>query len=129
MARMMSFAFFLSLAFSAAAQWQVRFTYSDAGGGWADTPYELVRGSNGADAGGIRTSSLPGVWITLPHGTREGDTVTATAHAFGGYVLPPEGTHWDAYACDCTPFASVTSSSGVMLSTLVASSSCILRTK
>lgn len=34
--------------------------------------------------------------------------VTATAHPFGSYVLPPGGTHWDAYdSCDCyAPFAS-----------------------
>lgn len=67
-----------------------------------------MSGTNAAGAAGITESSLPGVWLSLPHGTRQGDMVTATAHPFGGYVLPPGGTHWDVYdSCDCEPpFAS-----------------------
>ena len=96
-----------TLPYSAAGLWQFAFSYSDESGG-ASTPYMIMSGTNAAGAGGITESNLPGVWLSLPHGTRQGDMVTATAHPFGGYVLPPGGTHWDAYdSCDCAPpFAS-----------------------
>lgn len=96
-----------TLPYSAAGLWQFAFSYSDADGGYANTPYTLIHGSNAAAAGGIDDSNLPGVWVSLPNGAHQGDTVTSIAHPFGGYVLPAGGTHWDAYGpCDCKPFAS-----------------------
>ena len=97
-----------TLPYSAAGLWQHSFTYDDNQGTYASTPYTIMSGTNAVGAAGITASNLPGVWLSLPHGTRQGDRVTATAHPFGGYVLPPDGTHWDAYdSCDCArPFAS-----------------------
>jgi hypothetical protein len=70
-----------------------------------------MSGTNGIAAfDGLTTSNLPGVWLTMPTGLAGGDTVTATAHPFGGYVQPPGGAHWDAYGgtCYCERIASTT---------------------
>jgi hypothetical protein len=102
-----------TLPYSASAKWQLHFQYAVDDTHMVETPYTTFGGSNGAPAGtGIAESTLPGVWLSLPRGTREDEPVTATAHAFGGYVIPPDGTHWDAYGpCDCAPFASTTNHS------------------
>jgi len=99
-----------TVPYSASGRWEYRFTYGDTAGG-VEIPYTFMNGTNGAPAGsGVTESTLPGVWLSMPHGTRQGDTVTATAHPFGGYAIPTGGTHWDVYSgCNCQPaFASAT---------------------
>ena len=104
-----------TLPYSAAAEWLYNFTITDVPGYWFDTSsfdpgpdFPTFHGTNGAPAGsGVTTSNLPGVWLSMPKGTLIGDRVTVTAHPFGGYVIPPSGTFWDAYAatCSCGDFA------------------------
>jgi hypothetical protein len=101
-----------TLPYSASGRWEWAFGYGDGANG-AATPYTFMTGTTGVAAGGITDSSLPGVWLSMPSGTRIGDLVTATAHAFGGYVIPPNGAHWTAASgCDCQqPFAKATNHS------------------
>jgi hypothetical protein len=103
-----------TLPYSAGAEWMYNFTIDAAGhsfdtSSYAPGPgYPTFRGTNGAPAGsGITTSTIPGVWLSMPKGTLIGDQVTATAHPFGGYVMPPSGAFWDAYevGCNCRDFA------------------------
>ncbi len=92
----------LTMPYSASAQWLYDYQMYDA----SSTDYDLtsfepgpglpiLAGSNGAAAGsGIGSSSLPGVWLSMPKGSLVGDRVTATAHPVGGYVQPPGGASW-----------------------------------
>ncbi len=91
-----------TVPYSAPGLWEFTFGYSGGVYG-VYVPYTFVHGTNGVPAGsGITESNLPGVWLSMPHGTRQGDLVTATAHPFGGYTVPPNGAHWDAYSgCNC----------------------------
>ncbi len=90
-----------TVPFSASGRWEYAFTYQDTTT-FVNTPYTFTTGSNAVAAGGVTTSNLPGVWLSMPHGTRQGDLVTVTAHPFGGYTMPPNGAHWDAYdGCNC----------------------------
>ena len=108
----------LTLPYSQSASWVYSFGIYDLLGTFYDlTSFQrqptLPRfsGANGAAVGaGIPDSTLPGVWLSMPKGSIIGDRVTATAHAFGGYVMPPNGANWDAYAgsCYCVRFAHAT---------------------
>jgi hypothetical protein len=92
----------LTIPYSASAQWLYDYQMYDS----SNTAYDLtsfepgsglpiIAGSNGAAAGsGIASSSLPGVWLSMPKGSLIGDRVTATAHPIGGYVQPPGGASW-----------------------------------
>jgi hypothetical protein len=103
-----------TLPYSAGAEWLYNFGIGVAGY-YFDTMsfipgpgFPTFHGTNGAPAGsGITTSNLPGVWLSMPNGTLIGDQVTATAHPFGGYVMPASGAFWDAYSvtCNCRDFA------------------------
>ena len=104
-----------TLPYSASGEWMYNFGIGDVPGYYFDTSsfvtgpgFPTFNGTNGAPAGsGVTASNLPGVWLSMPKGTLIGDRVTVTAHPFGGYVLPPSGTFWDAYSasCNCRDFA------------------------
>jgi hypothetical protein len=106
-----------TLPYQGVAQWQFNFRMGVGNGLGVDTtlfgPAAFFTGSAGKSTGnGITESNLPGVWLSLPTAMRQGDMVTATAHPFGGYVLPPDGANWDAYpACNCQAFATQTNQS------------------
>lgn len=99
----------ITLPYSASRQWLYDFGMSDGAGTYYDTTafdpgpdLPIFVGSNGSPAGtGLTTSNLPGVWLSLPHGTLIGDRVTATAHPVGGYVMPPGGALWEAGVGTC----------------------------
>jgi hypothetical protein len=92
----------LTIPYSASAQWLYDYQMYDS----SNTAYDLtsfesgqglpiIAGSNGVPAGsGIASSSLPGVWLSMPKGSLVGDRVTATAHPIGGYTQPPGGALW-----------------------------------
>jgi hypothetical protein len=106
------------LPYSASARWIWSFGMDDGGTTFYDvSSFEpgpglpILSGSNGIPAyDGVTSSNLPGVWLSMPTGAAGGDTVTATAHPFGGYVQPPNGAHWDAMGgtCYCERIASTT---------------------
>lgn len=109
-----------TLPYSAGSEWLYNFTIGAAGYYFDTTSFApgpdfpTFHGTNGSPVGsGIPLSNLPGVWLSMPKGTLIGDQVTVTAHAFGGYVVPPSGAFWDAYDvdCNCRDFARVDSHS------------------
>ena len=90
----------VSLPYSASASWIYNYVIGSPTVVFdtsAIAQYAIMSGANGAPTGtGIASSTLPGVWLSLPHGGQVGDDLTATAHPFGGYVQPPNGAHWAA---------------------------------
>ena len=111
----------LTLPFSPSGRWVWNFGAGDNVG----TSYDMssfdpgpglpsFAGTNGTTAAsGIPDSTLPGVWLSMPKGALIGDRVTATAHPFGGYVMPPNGVNWEADAgtCVCIHLAKATTHS------------------
>jgi hypothetical protein len=91
----------LTLPYSASAEWMYNFAINSEGETYDLTAFipgpdlPTFRGSNGVAPGtGIASSTIAGVWLSLPKGAIVGDRVTATAHAMGGYVQPPGGAYW-----------------------------------
>ncbi|TMD32090.1 MAG: hypothetical protein E6I94_02140 [Chloroflexi bacterium] len=107
----------LRLPYSASAAWLYNFGISSDGVNYDLTSFNpgpnfpIFHGSNGVPPGtGITSSTLPGVWLSMPKGSLVGDLVTVTAHPIGGYDQPPGGALWQAGtgACGCPIFASQT---------------------
>ncbi len=96
-----------TLPYSSASQWQWTYGIVDSESNplienmpsdWLSDEYPLFTGTNGVPAGtGITESTLPGVWASLSANMMVEKTVTATAHPFGGYVIPEGGITWMAY--------------------------------
>ena len=94
-----------TLPYSSARQWQWDYTVTDNDANplierpWTGDDYPIFTGTNGAPAeSGISESTIPGVWLTMTRHATVGTPITVIAHPYGGYVMPPDGTSWAAYA-------------------------------
>jgi hypothetical protein len=107
----------LRLPYSASAAWLYSFGIGSDGVNYDLTSFipgpnfPIFHGSNGVPPDtGITSSTIPGVWLSMPKGSFVGDLVTVTAHPVGGYDQPPGGALWQAGTgtCGCPIFASQT---------------------